>query len=1190
MKTQPDDHEALREAVRQGLAVIVAGTGVSIAATYDQKTKQSHPQASWSGLLEDGLRWLKLHKLMSDHEVDAQLTLLGSRPQTHHLISIAEDITRGMGGAASPHFAEWLKRTVGSIQAHDRNALDALGGLRKQGNLLATTNYDGLLVDGRETLSPITWQDSNAVLGALRGRDVDCVVFLHGYWRLPTSVVLDWNSYDRIARDEQYRLDLAAFWKTSIWVYVGCGVNGLSDPDLGLLLERYGERARQAGHWDYCLVLEDQWPQFQAEFDSRKLNIRAVSFGKNQADLPKYLRSLLPVPSARAVDPLASVNRAPLTAGSAGRSVNKRPIPRPPAFYSVPDFIGGHNFIGRKTQLRSLDEWARSSDPASILLFQAIGGNGKSMLTWEWVTKRATALRSDWAGRFWYSFYEKGAIMREFCAHALAYMTARPLEVFAEQTVAEMRVQLVAELRKRPWLLVLDGLERVLVAYHRIDAAQVLDEDMNQPTDTILGRDPCDPIRDEDAELLRALAAAAPSKILVSSRLVPRALLNQSGVPRPGVKSMGLPGLDEADAEELIRSCGIQGTSADIRYYLTNYCGNHPLVIGVLAGLINAPGPHRGNFDAWAADSDYGAKLNLASLDLVQSRNHILRVALEALEAPSQQLLSTLSLLSSAVDYQTVAAFNPHLPPQPEEVEEPTEPEDGPTWALMGDRTQDKLRQRYEAAFARRKAYERSMRAWRDSDAVHHASRKLAETIQDLEGRGLLQFDMPTNRYDLHPVVRGVAAGAMKAEDREHFGQCVVDHFSAQPHNPYEEARTMGDVENGLHVVHTLLKLGRYEQAADAYWPDLAFALKYNLEAYEEALAVLRVLFRAGWDHRPETTSTLTANIRNHAANVLSAVGEDERAFGLYEARLLADLKEKSWESLMLVLDNIAGNQSSATKELRLTSLGLDLATVVGSEEATFGFRHRLFCSHARLGWFDEAEADWQLLATMAFPRSRGLYQKGGIEWSFAWFQYYQGALQEEHLETAFRLAEQDFNRLAVRGVHHLRGRWRLEQNDWALAAEALDQAVTMARERRFVAETSEIGLALAKFHLGQLGKDDARSEAERLAELPNAAHRFLARLWQAIGGIEEAKHHALIAYKEAWGDGEPFVERHELTKTTELLDELATPIPDLPPYDPTKDEPFYWEADIRAAIEELRQEQKGKELSCSESNEASTV
>jgi hypothetical protein len=50
-------------------------------------------------------------------------------------------------------------------------------------------------------------------------------------------------------------------------------------------------------------------------------------------------------------------------------------------------------------------------------------------------------------------------------------------------------------------------------------------------------------------------------------------------------------------------------------------------------------------------------------------------------------------------------------------------------------------------------------------------------------------------------------------------------------------------------------------------------------------------------------------------------------------------------------------------------------------------------------------------------------------------------------------------------------------------------------------------------------------------------------------------------------------VNRDELTKTTKLLNTLGVPIPNLPPYDPAIDEPFPWEADVRAAIEKLKAE-----------------
>jgi hypothetical protein len=163
----------------------------------------------------------------------------------------------------------------------------------------------------------------------------------------------------------------------------------------------------------------------------------------------------------------------------------------------------------------------------------------------------------------------------------------------------------------------------------------------------------------------------------------------------------------------------------------------------------------------------------------------------------------------------------------------------------------------------------------------------------------------------------------------------------------------------------------------------------------------------------------------------------------------------------------------------------------------------------------------------------------------------------------------------AIRDLHGLRGAWRLEQGEWALAATSFAEAVRMAREIGIPDVESETGLALAKHHLGQLA--EPQGEAERLAQLRQPAHRLLAQLWLALGDPAQAKHHALAAHKWAWADGEPYVHRYELSKTTELLQQMNVPIPSLPPYDPAKDEPFPWEADARAATEKLRAEKEAK-------------
>jgi hypothetical protein len=207
---------------------------------------------------------------------------------------------------------------------------------------------------------------------------------------------------------------------------------------------------------------------------------------------------------------------------------------------------------------------------------------------------------------------------------------------------------------------------------------------------------------------------------------------------------------------------------------------------------------------------------------------------------------------------------------------------------------------------------------------------------------------------------------------------------------------------------------------------------------------------------------------------------------------------------------------------------------------------------------------------------SRHIYRPGTAEEDYARFQFWQGKLQEGYLADAERIATKGKSRGIIRHLHTLRGAWRLEQGEWALAATSYQEAVRLARERSITHEAAETGLALAKHHLGLL--TDPSQEVERLAQLRNPAHRFLAQLWLALGDTEKARHHALAAYQWAWADGEPYVRRYELTKTTELLQQMNVPVPKLPPYDPSKDEKFPWEDDVVAAIEKLRAEKAAQE------------
>src|SRR5438045_1761931 len=96
-------------------------------------------------------------------------------------------------------------------------------------------------------------------------------------------------------------------------------------------------------------------------------------------------------------------------------------------FLATPSYTPGHVFSGRARELQFLTEWATSPNNP-LLVLEAIGGMGKSMLCWQWAIGLTEQVPPPFEGIFWYGFYERGADMSDFCASALAFVQGRPAE------------------------------------------------------------------------------------------------------------------------------------------------------------------------------------------------------------------------------------------------------------------------------------------------------------------------------------------------------------------------------------------------------------------------------------------------------------------------------------------------------------------------------------------------------------------------------------------------------------------------------------------------------------------------------------------------------------------------------------------------------------------------------------------
>lgn len=812
----------------------------------------------------------------------------------------------------------------------------------------------------------------------------------------------------------------------------------------------------------------------------------------------------------------------------------------PPGLRAVPRYLGSHEFVGRDAELNTLDDWCSEADPHPMLLFEAIGGTGKSMVAWTWLTGRAMEARDDWAGRFWFSFYEQGATMDAFCRAALAYMTGASAEEFRKQRTRALMPRLLAELEARPWLIVLDGLERILVAYHRIDAPQMRDEDAENATDQISKRHPRAAINPGDEELLQRLTAAAPSKLLVTSRLTPRALINQATMPRPGVRRKVLPGLRPADAEALFKSCGVSGNSKAVQGYLQRNCDCHPLVIGALAGLVNGYLPDRGNFDEWLADAEAGGKLGLADLDLTQRRNHILDAAILALPKPELRLLQTLSLLQGGADYATLKEFNPHLAPGSGEALQQGEgaPEVGEAQALFN------------------------------------------QTLTELENRGLLQYDRALKRYDLHPVVRGVAAGRMGETETDEVGLQVVDYFSTRPHDPWQHAERLEDLSSGIQTVATLNRMGEFRRALAVLLDDLFDALFFNLMARSEIQTLLRPFFPQGWDGPLVDVSKGEQFLLLNLSGVIFDHYNLGLAQRLYQRALRNTLPEENAQRVRTILDNIAGTLSEQKKikdALRLQEMALDLARATDDSEAVFSSLLGLYVSALQRHEWSSADRLWSELDPMGRDWHGDLYRPGRAEYLRADDKFRRGELANTELEKATALCRDGRNRATLCDCLLLRGEWHLSRGEEKLAIDPISEALRLHRQVGGDDPVGEALLTLAQFRSGQ--PVNALEVLERLdGQTGGLAALTVAEIWRELGDTERAIAAALRAHKSACGSGEPYVDRYYLDRADALLRELGETPPEVPQHDPANDEVFEWEADVRALIEKTRKEREERE------------
>ena len=308
------------------------------------------------------------------------------------------------------------------------------------------------------------------------------------------------------------------------------------------------------------------------------------------------------------------------------------------------------NFTGRVEERKELTAWL-ADDAQPICALIAMGGMGKSALAWYWMkhdvlTDKQSADATAIAGVMWWSFYEGESSFAKFIDDAFKYVTGQPtIDAARFPTTYDRAQELRQQLQHKRILFILDGFERQLRAYARLDAAYQQDDAADISDDA---RACVDPIA---ARWLRDISSGTTrAKMLLTTRLMVRDIEDRAGDALAGVLKQELKELPRDDAVAFMRAQGVaKGIDSEIANVCTAY-GNHPLSLRLLSGLI-ARDAHTPGDIAAAPRHDVHA-------DLIQRQHHILEQSYEALPKKERALLSRIAAFRNPMTYDALTIFN----------------------------------------------------------------------------------------------------------------------------------------------------------------------------------------------------------------------------------------------------------------------------------------------------------------------------------------------------------------------------------------------------------------------------------------------------------------------------------------------------------------------------------------------------
>ena len=852
-------------------------------------------------------------------------------------------------------------------------------------------------------------------------------------------------------------------------------------------------------------------------------------------------------------------------------------------------------FVGRADELKRLDAWAQSAD--RVLEVIAIGGQGKSALTWEWFNTRAQTTLPNFAGGLWWSFYESDGAMSRFISTALRLLGGLSADKIEAMSRDQREDALIDLGRDRALLFVFDGLERILNAYRTLRSATQTDEEVDSQLAEAAKNEADRPracFNPQDGTLIKRLAGAGAARILISTRLPLADLEDQFGEALPKVARLELHGLSDPDVLALFRRYKITGNRQQMTDFARSF-ESHGLLLALVIGKVRNYMRAKGDFDRWYADE--GHRLNLRQLDIVQKRTHILQFALEALSDDGRALLRRLAVFNYPFDFEAAMAIQPlweryysapelPAPPFPAEEYERKQAEANQAndeWtAAIGKPNFMELYERRKALRAELAPYNEwqtdfTRREQAARERAHLAAEPdVNEALYELEDRGLIAYDFERRAWDMHPVVRGYAYNDLQADDPSGRAEALAgkqNYFESRETKPPEAVEDIDDLRRELEIYDALVQAGQFDRASDFYRDKLGDILLYQLNAYHEIVRLLTPLFRDGLD-QPPTLASRGAQIPRitDLANAYSYIDEEQEA-RLRALNIRLNLEDRSASGLLVDIwaySITLFDQNRYGSMIRVLRLGLRLAQVAEQKHYIANMQRMSFVAYINVGQWDEAETAYPAIDPADFNENERARWESEMKRSAAEMRIARGQDASALLDEAERVARSIRSPVGLRDVEQLRGEDALRRGDGRAAAHHFERYLEMQQKVRQGVHSARGGLARAL--LLQDHPDAARAQVEAGTDNLSAAE-----VWLALGEHDQAEETALAAYKWLWGEGAPYA-HYDLPRAEAVLKQLGVSVPALLLFDESQITHLPEEDRIIAFIEELEAEKAKKD------------